>query len=110
MTTRNVNRQASALAKAREGRRELDKTRDEQDRRVEQATAMALVALDTRKDAERSLREATEGLADALRRLVGQEVSIERAAALLELDATEVRRLTKTRGREAKPTLNQSRA
>lgn len=28
-------------------------------------------------------------------RLVGQEVSIERAAALLELDATEVRRLTK---------------
>ena len=96
MTTRNVNRQASALAKARERRRELDKTRDEQDRRVEQATAMALVALDTRKDAERSLREATEGLADALRRLVGQEVSIERAAALLELDATEVRRLTRT--------------
>jgi hypothetical protein len=74
VTTRNVNRQASALAKARERRRELDKTRDDQDRRVEQATAMALVALDTRRDAERSLREATEGLADGLRRLVGQEV------------------------------------
>lgn len=104
MTTRNVNKQASALAKARERRRELDKARDEQDRRVELATATALVA------AESSLRESTEGLADALRRLVDQDVSIERAAALLELDATEVRRLTKTRGREAKPTLNQSRA
>jgi hypothetical protein len=95
-TTRNVNRQATALAKARERRRELDKARDERDRRVEQATATALVALDTRKGAERSLREATAGLADALRRLVGQDVSIERAAALLELDATEVRRLTRS--------------
>jgi hypothetical protein len=95
VTTRNVNQQASALTKARERRRELDKARDEQDRRVEQATATALVALGGRKAAELSLREATEGLADALRRLVSQEVSIERAAALLELDAKEVRRLTK---------------
>ena len=95
VTTRNVNKQANALAKARERRRELDKARDEQDRRVEHATATALVALDARKAAELSLREATEGLADALRRLVSQDVSIERAAALLELDATEVRRLTR---------------
>jgi hypothetical protein len=95
VTTRNANRQATALAKARERRRELDKARDEQDRRVEQAAAIALVALDVRKAAELSLREATEGLADALRRLVSQDVSIERAAALLELDATEVRRLTR---------------
>jgi hypothetical protein len=95
MTTRNANKQANALAKARERRRELDKTRDEQDRRVEQATAAALVALDARKAAELSLRDATQGLADALRRLVSQDVSIERAAALLELDAKEVRRLTK---------------
>jgi hypothetical protein len=35
VTTRNVNKQANALAKARERRRELDKTRDEHDRRVE---------------------------------------------------------------------------
>jgi hypothetical protein len=95
VTTRNVNKRATALAKARERRRELDKARDEQDRRVEHATATALVALDARKAAELSLREATEGLADALRRLVSQDVSIERAAALLELDATEVRRLTR---------------
>ena len=60
VTTRNVNKQANALAKARERRRELDKARDEQDRRVEQATATALVALEARKAAELSLREATE--------------------------------------------------
>jgi hypothetical protein len=108
VTTRNVTRRASALAKARERRRELDKTRDEQDRRVEQATAMALVALDTRRDAERSLLEATEGLADALRRLVGQEVSIERAAALLELDATEVKRLTRSAAGQNSQTLKSS--
>jgi hypothetical protein len=95
MTTRNVNKQANALVKARERRREQDKARDEQDRRVERATATALVALDARKAAELSLREATEGVADALRRLVSQDVSIERAAALLELDLTEVRRLTR---------------
>jgi hypothetical protein len=62
--TRNVSRQASALAKARERRRALDGARDEQDRRIESATAGALIA-------------------------------IERAAALLELDATEVRRLVR---------------
>jgi hypothetical protein len=95
VTTRNANKQANALAKARERRRELDKARDEQDRRVEQATANALVALDARKATELSLREATEGLAAALRRLISQDVSIERAAALLELDLTEVRRLTR---------------
>jgi hypothetical protein len=51
--------------------------------------------MDARKAAELSLREATEGPADALGQLVSQDVGIERAAALLELDPTEVRRLTK---------------
>jgi hypothetical protein len=109
VTTRNVNKQANALAKARGRRRELDKARDEQDRRVEQAAATALVALDVRKAAEASLREATEGLADALNRLVGQDVSVERAAALLELDATEVRRLTKLAVENRRPTSSGAR-
>ena len=103
VTIRNVNKQASALARARERRRELDKARDEQDRRVEHAAATALVALEARKAAELSVREATEGLADALRRLVSQNVSIESAAALLELDATEVRRLTKLAVQNRRP-------
>lgn len=81
------------FGQGRERRRELDKARDEQDSRVERATAAALPALDARKVAERSLREATEGLADGLHRLVSQDVCIERAAA--QLDAKVVGRLMK---------------
>jgi hypothetical protein len=51
--------------------------------------------LDARQTAELSLREATERLADALCRLVSQNVSSERAAASLELDAKVVRHMTK---------------
>jgi hypothetical protein len=43
---RTVSRQAAALTKARERRRALDAARDEHDRRIEQATAEALVALE----------------------------------------------------------------
>jgi hypothetical protein len=63
----------------------------------------------SRKAAEASLREATEGLAVALNRLVGQDVSIERAATLLELDATEVRRLTKLAVENRRPTSSGAR-
>jgi hypothetical protein len=75
VTTRNVNKQANALAKARERRRELDKARDEQERRVERATATALVALEARKAAVLSLREATEGLASAQTRSIPPSMS-----------------------------------
>ena len=59
MATRNVSKHASALAKARERRRALDKSRDEQDQRIEEATAVAMVALEARADAERALEAAT---------------------------------------------------
>lgn len=48
MATRNVSKQASALAKARERRRRLDKARDDQDQRIQEATAAAMVALEVR--------------------------------------------------------------
>jgi hypothetical protein len=53
---RNSSRQARALAQARQPRRLLDQARDEQDARVEQATAAALVALDVRSAAVREKR------------------------------------------------------
>jgi hypothetical protein len=95
MATRNVSKQASALARARERRRALDQARDEQDRRVEEATAAALVAWDARVEAQQTLDLATGHLGDALRVLMAQDTSAERAAALLELDASEIRRLAK---------------
>ena len=54
-----MSRQAASLTKARERRRALDVARDEQDRRVEQATAEALVALEARSAAEQALAVAT---------------------------------------------------
>ncbi|RZU33534.1 hypothetical protein [Blastococcus saxobsidens] len=92
---RTVSRQAAALTKARERRRALDAARDEHDRRVEQATAEALVALEARSEAEQTLAVATAALGETLRTLLAEDVPAERAAALLELDIAEVRRLTK---------------
>ncbi len=59
---RTVSRQAAALTKARERRRALDAARDEHDRRVEEATAEALVALEARIEAEQALAVATAAL------------------------------------------------
>ncbi len=67
MATRNVSKQASALAKARERRRALDKARDDQDQRIEEATAAALVALEIRGEAEWALEAATGQVGEALK-------------------------------------------
>lgn len=96
MATRNVSKQASALAKARARRRALDKARDEQDQRIEEATAGAFIALEVRADAERALESATKKLGEALKLLLAEDLSTDKAAALLELEATEVRRLVRT--------------
>lgn len=94
MTARNVSRRAVALATARERRRALDRQRDEQDRRVEEATATALVTLDGRAEARQALAAATAELATAVGRLVAV-VPAERVAALLQLELAEVRRLVR---------------
>lgn len=96
---RTVSRQVAALTKARERRRALDVSRDEHDRRVEEATAEALVALEARSEAEEALAAATAALAEKLRSLLAEDVPAERAAALLELDTAEVRRLVKAADR-----------
>lgn len=90
----STNKQA-ALARARERRRQLDRDRDAQDQRIEEATAFALVAIDARTEAEDAVAVATAELAVAVRKLLEQDVTAERAAALLEIDVTEVRRLSK---------------
>jgi hypothetical protein len=95
MATRNVSKQASALAKARDRRRALDKARDERDQRIEEATAGAFIALEVRAEAERALESATCQLGKALKLLLAEDVSTDKAAALLELEKTEVRRLAK---------------
>lgn len=85
MAAGNVSRQAGGLATTRQ--RELDEGRDAQARRVEQATATTMVGLDLRAEAERAVRAPNDGLGEASRSLPGEEVSVELAAVLVQLDA-----------------------
>jgi hypothetical protein len=95
MTARTVAVNKTALAKARDRRRQLDKDRDAQDERIEERTALSLVALEGLAKAEASRDAAAAAAGDAVRDLLDEDVSPERAAALLELDVAEVRRLSK---------------
>jgi hypothetical protein len=67
-----------------------------------------LVAFEFRGDAERALESATSLAGEALKVLLAGDVTIEKAAALLERDITEVRRLVKAEsvgvaGSDARP-------
>jgi hypothetical protein len=95
VVTKNSSRQAWALDQARERRRVLDQARDEQDARVESATAAALLALEVRAAAERELAAATGELAAAVHALFAEGVGMDRAAALLEVEVADIRRLAK---------------
>jgi len=95
MAIRTVSANRSALAKARQQRRELDRARDEQDQRLEETTAAALLALESRDQAARALQTATGRAGEAVRLLLALQVSAERAAALLDLTVIELRRLAR---------------
>jgi hypothetical protein len=96
---RSQIRSADALKKVRERQRELDREEDERRearrKRIAEASATALVALGRYEDAAAALDEATAEVGDAVRTLMAEEVDADRAAALLELDAGEVRRFAK---------------
>ncbi len=95
MAIRTVSANRSALAKARQRRRELDRARDEQDQCLEEATAAVLLALESRDQADRALDAATRRAGEEVRLLLALQVSAERAAALLDLTVIEVRRLAR---------------
>jgi hypothetical protein len=95
MATRGAAVNKTALAKARERRRELDRERDAQDERIEEATAKTLVTLEGLAEAEAARDAAAAVVGEAVRALLAEDVTPERAAALLDVDVTEVRRLSK---------------
>ena len=96
---RSQVRSADALKKVRERQRELDREDDERRearrKRIAEASATALVALGRYEDAAAALDDATAEVGDAVRTLMAEDVDADRAAALLELDAAEVRRFAK---------------
>jgi hypothetical protein len=96
---RSQIRSAEALKKVRERQRELDREDDERRearrKRIAEASATVMVALGRYEDAASALEEATAEVGVAMRTLMGEDVDVDRAAALLELDASEVKRFAK---------------
>jgi IS5 family transposase len=95
MTMKTVNVKQAALAKARQRRLALDAERDERDRRVEDAAAEVFVLLGKRAEVERGVAETNAAIGRALRQVLEEGVGVDAAAQLVDLDAAEVRRLTK---------------
>lgn len=104
---RSQIRSAEALKKMRERQRELDREdderRDARRERVAEASATALVALGRYDKAVSAVEDATADVGAAVRTLMAEDVDVDRAAALLELDAAEVRRFAKAAPEESAP-------
>lgn len=95
MGARNVLTKQNALKLAGERRRVLDRARGEQDKRIEQVTAATLLAFERRDDAERALVAAQAEVGESVRQILAEGVSLDRAAALLDVDPSEVRQMMK---------------
>jgi len=95
MATKTANPRQAALLLARERRLKLDADRDAQDRRIEEATAAALLALGERAEAEKAVEAATAELGKAVRELLADDVTPGKAAELVGISGAEVRRLAK---------------
>lgn len=95
MAVRTVAATKAALAQARERRAKLDEDRRAQEQRQDVATATALVALERLAEVEATRDGVLAEVGDAVRALMDEDVSAERAAGLLGVDVAEVRRLAK---------------
>ena len=96
---RSQIRSAEALKRMRERQRELDREEDERREarreRIAGASASAMVALGRFDKALAAVEDAAVEVGTAVRALLAEDVDVDRAAALLELDAAEVRRFSK---------------
>ena len=96
---RNQIRSAEALRKMRERQRELDREDDERREarreRIAGASASAMVAVGRYDRALGAVEVAMAEVGTAVRALLAEDVDVDRAAALLELDAAEVRRFSR---------------
>jgi hypothetical protein len=95
MAVRTVAANKAALAQARERREKLDEERRAQEQRQDVATAAALIALERLAEVEATRDGVLAEVGAAVRTLMDEDVSPERAAGLLGLDASDVRRLSK---------------
>ena len=96
-----VNNKQAALQKARARRIELDRDRDLRDQRIEEAAAEVFVLLEQRASAELVVVETNAAIAEQLRRVLAENMGVEGVAALVDLDVSEVRRLTRAVGEKS---------
>lgn len=95
MTVKTAAATRAALIRAREAREKLDEDRRAKEQRQDMATATALVALEQLAEAEAARDLVLANVGQAVRALMDEDVSAERAAGLLSVELTEVRRLSK---------------
>ncbi len=101
---------ARALEQARLRRIELDQERDARDRRIEEGAADVLVLLEQRAEAQQLVERANGAIGEALRRMARDEASVERIAALCDLDVGEVKRLVRAVRAETAAAPDQTRS
>ena len=87
----------AARLKARQRRVALDVDREARDRRVQETAADVFGLIDERAVADQAVSRANIAIGDALRRLIGEDLTAASVAKLVDLDVTEVRKLTVTR-------------
>ena len=95
MAAKTVAANKAALARARERREKLDADVRAEEQRQDEATATALVALGELDEIDAVRNAKVAGVGAAVRALLDEHVSADRAAGLLGLDTKEVRRLSK---------------
>ncbi len=88
----------AARARARERwSQAADQDRRDRDRRIEAAAAEVFLSLAAREHAAALVCDAETRVGAALRRLLAEDIDVDRAAALCELSVREVRRLSRDR-------------
>ena len=100
-----TNRAHDARARAREARAEMLRERREQDARIEDAVATALLAIENRADALAQADQEERNLAAALQRLGPDGVTIRDIMTMTGLSEKNATRLVKMR-LDAAPTLD----
>lgn len=91
-----VEQEARARARERWSQA-ADRDRADRDRRIEAAAAEVFLGLIARDHAAYLMSDAETRVGAALRRLLAKDIDVDRAAALCELTAREVRRLSRDR-------------
>lgn len=98
-----TNRQLDARERARNARLRLDAERDKRDALIEDAAAAYYTAFDEREELIAKLRDVETRMRATVRELINLRETPTRVAALLGVEAREVRLIRKETAKERRP-------